>query len=231
MSALARAWISAARVRRRLRGPRQPREELIRRHAPGRTFADIGCMWNVDGAIAFLAEECGASAVTAVDVMAPTEGFEAEHKRRGSSIRFVRGDIHDPSLIEPHDVVWCSGVLYHAPNPLLTLERLRAITGELLILATETIPEVPGIAQACVFLPGMRAGDRRVHAAARPGVTALGVSTEFDPDQSYGAWWWGISRSALHGMLRASGLEVVEEHGDALHATVLARPAAGNLRA
>jgi len=188
-------------------------------------------MWSVDGAIAFHAEECGAGKVTAVDVMAPTEDFEAEHARRGSAVRFVRGDIHEPQLIEPHDVVWCSGVLYHAPNPLLTLERLRAITGELLIIATETVPEVPGVAQACVFLPGMRARDRRVHAAARPGLEALGVSTEFDPKQSYGAWWWGISRSALHGMLRATGLEVVEEHGDALHATVLARPAAGNLRA
>jgi hypothetical protein len=227
--ALGWACIYAARVQRRFRPFRAPREELIGRFAPGRSFADIGCMWGVDGAMAFAAEERGATAVTGVDIMAPTSRFTAEHARRGSSVRFVRGDIHVPGLIEPHDVVWCSGVLYHAPNPLLTLERLRAVTGSTLILATETIPEVPGLAQACVFLPGLGASDRRLHAAARPGALALGVTTPFDPAQSYGAWWWGISRSALHGMLAASGLEVVEEYGDALHATVVARPAAGNL--
>jgi hypothetical protein len=228
--ALAWAWIYAARARRRWRPFRAPRAELIRRFAPGLTFADIGCMWNVDGEMCFVAEESGASAVTGVDIMAPTDRFMASLAQRGSSVRFVRGDIHEPGLIEPHDVVWCSGVLYHAPNPLLTLERLRAITGSTLIVATETIPDVPGLAQACVFLPGLGASDRRLHAAARPGALALGVTTPFDPAQSYGAWWWGISRSALHGMLAASGLEVVEEYGDALHATLVARHAtAGTL--
>jgi hypothetical protein len=227
--ALAWAWIYAARARRRWRPVRAPREELIRRFAAGNTFADIGCMWNVDGEMCFIAEESGATAVTGVDIMAPTDRFTASLAQRGSSVRFVRGDIHVPGLIEPHDVVWCSGVLYHAPNPLLTLERLRAITGSTLILATETIPELPGLAQACVFLPGLAAADRRLHAAARPGAPALGVTTPFDPAQSYGAWWWGSSRSALHGMLAASRLEVVEEYGDALHATIVARPSAGNL--
>lgn len=44
----------------------------IRKHAPGRTFADIGCMWGVNGEYAFLAEEAGATAVKAVDVFGPT---------------------------------------------------------------------------------------------------------------------------------------------------------------
>lgn len=227
MRALAKGWIYAARARRRLRPSRRPREELVRRLAPDRTFADIGCMWGVDGEIAFLAEEVGASSVTGLDVMDPTERFTAEHSRRGSSVRFVKGDIHQLEIIEPHDVVWCSGVLYHAPHPLLTLERLRAITRSTLILATEIIPEVPGLAQACVFLPGLAAPDRNIHAAARPGACALGVTTPFDRNQSYGAWWWGISRSAAHGMLRATGFEVLEEHGDSLHATIVARPLHG----
>jgi hypothetical protein len=123
-----------------------------------------------------------------------------------------------------HDVVWCSGVLYHAPNPLLTLSRLRTITGSVLILATETIPEVPGLAQACVFLPGLPSEARRAHASARPGVVAAGVSSPFDPGQAYGAWWWGLSRSAVRGMLGASGFEIIEEHGEALHATFIAKP-------
>ncbi len=227
MPLLARTWILAARLRGRLRRTPRPRAQLVRRYAPGHSFADIGCMWSVDGEIAFLAEEAGATAVTGLDLMAPSPAYLAEHSRRRSAVRFVQGDIHDPSVaaeVAVHDVVWCSGVLYHAPNPLLTLQRLRAITGELLILATETIPEVPGLSQACVFFPGLAAADREAHASARPGATAVGITTEFDPSQHYGAWWWGITRSALAGMLHASGFEVVEQYGGSLHATVVARP-------
>ncbi len=228
MSLLARAWSTAARVRRRIAPDPAPREQLVARFAPKRSFADIGCMWGVDGAIAFAAEDSGASDVTGLDVMPASDAFERERARRGSRMRFVQGDLHDPATmarVGPHEVVWCSGVIYHAPHPLLTLERLRVITTETLILSSETIPEVPGLRQACVFLPALADADRRAHAAARPGRTALGVSEPFDPAQAYGAWWWGLSRSALGGMLRATGFEVIEQHGDALHATLIAQPA------
>ena len=223
----ARLWTLAARVRQRAAGGPPPRERLVRRFAPGRTFADIGCMWGVSGRIAFEAEASGATAVTGLDVMAPTAEYEAEHASRNSQVRFVRGDVHDPAVVRevgPHQVVWCSGVLYHAPNPLLTLERLREITQEHLILATETIPEVPGLKQACVFFPGLDERQRGVHQSARPQATALGLSNEFMTEQGYGAWWWGLSRSAVHGMLAASGFTIAEESGGPLHITVIATP-------
>jgi hypothetical protein len=116
-----------------------------------------------------------------------------------------------------HDVVWCSGLLYHAAHPLLSLERLRALTAKTLLLATESLPEVPGLRGACVFYPG---ADRRPFAA--PG--RVGLDTPFDPAAGYENWWWGITGSALRGMLAASGFEVLEVHDDALHITVVARP-------
>src|SRR5215212_3277433 len=124
------AWrtkLLAARARRRRASDAPDREDVVRRHAAGRSFADVGCMWKVNGRIAFVAEEAGATNVTGVDVMAPTPEYEAEHERRGSGVRFVQGDLHDPALVDQvgrHDVVWCSGVLYHSPNPMLTLQRL-----------------------------------------------------------------------------------------------------------
>jgi hypothetical protein len=226
MAVLARTWLTAARLRRRVRRSPQAREQLVARFAPGRSFADIGCMWSVDGAIAFLAERCGASSVTGMDLMPASPSFLAEHAAGSSRVRFVQGDLHDPAAmaaVGPHQIVWCSGVIYHAPNPLLTLERLRGITGETLILASETIPEVPGVSQACVFLPELPEGDRIAHASARRGRSMLGVSEPFDRRQSYGAWWWGLTASALRGMLAATGFHVVEQHGDALHVTLVAR--------
>jgi hypothetical protein len=202
-----------ARLRQRATRAHPPREELVGRLVPGRTFADVGCMWSVHGAIAFAAEEAGASAVTGMDVMGPTPEYEAEHTRRGSAMRFVQGDLHDEATLAQvgvHDVVWCSGVLYHAPHPLLTLERLRSITHERLILATETIPERIGRPNACVFAP-------------EPGIHPTHTEP-FDPARGYVNWYWGITPSALRAMLGATGFAVEQEHLLAFHATVVARP-------
>jgi hypothetical protein len=222
MALFARGWLAAARVRRRLTRRRHgspPREALVRRFAPGHSFADVGALWGVDGEIAFAAEEAGARAVTAVDVMAPTERYEAEHARRGSAVRFVLGDLHDAATVKAvgvHDVVWCSGLLYHAPHPVLTLQRLGELTDETLLLATDTLPEVPGLRGACVFYP---AADRRPFAA--PG--RAGLETPFEAARGYENWWWGITRSALEGMLDTAGFAVQEVHDDVLHTTVVAR--------
>jgi hypothetical protein len=227
MSKLVHSLSAVARVRRRIEPDPPPREDLVKRFAADKSFADIGCMWGIDGAIAFTAEDAGASDVVGVDVMQASDKFESERARRGSRMRFIQGDLHDPAVmarVGPHEVVWCSGVIYHAPHPLLTLERLRKITEETLILSSETMPEVPGVSQACVFLPGLADRDRLAHAAARPGRTALGLSEPFQREHSYGAWWWGLSRSALRAMLGASGFTVTEEHGDSLHATFVATP-------
>ena len=72
-----RLKLLTARVRRRLAGTQPDREDVVRRHAAGKTFCDVGCMWKVHGRIAFVAEEVGATAVTGVDVMEPTDEFVA----------------------------------------------------------------------------------------------------------------------------------------------------------
>lgn len=220
----------AARARRRAQRRGEPfdREQLVRRHAAGATFCDVGCMWKVSGRIAFVAEDAGATAVTGVDVMPASAEFEAEHARRGSRVRFVRGDLNDAATVAevgPHEVVWCSGVLYHAPNPVLTLTRLRELTSGLLILQTMVVPELPGVRQGLVFYPGLSEAQRRLYrrwgAAAARGLR--------DPERAHGEasyepWWWGFSPSSLRAMLRVAGFEPVEEIGDPFGVHVLARP-------
>lgn len=224
------AWrtkLLAARAQRR-RSPDPPdREEVVRRHAAGKSFADVGCMWKVNGRIAFVAEEAGATSVTGVDVMTPTPEFEAEHARRSSQVRFVLGDLHDPDVaaqIGRHDVVWCSGVLYHSPNPVLTLQRLHELTGELLILQTTTIPEVPGVAQAAVFYPGLAERDRELYAGRWGESGRRGFRPPDRGGDPYAPWWWGITHSALDAMLRAADFEPFERWGDPFGVHVLARP-------
>jgi hypothetical protein len=185
------------------------REQLVAQHARGASFADIGAMWNVHGAIAFAAEAAGATKVTALDVMPASPQFEA--RRRDSIVRFVQGDLHDEQVMTAvgrHDVVWCSGVLYHAPHPVLTLERLRAITGRTLLLATEILP-LPG--RFAAFAPA-----RWMH-PGRP--------MPFDAGKGYAPWWWLPTAGAVRAMLEATGFAVVEEHGGRFQRTFVCRSA------
>lgn len=184
---------------------RLSREALVARHARGRSFADVGAMWQVEGAIAFAALAAGATRVTAMDLMPPSDRIAA------SPIRFVQGDLHDEAVMRAvgeHDVVWCSGVLYHAPHPLLTLERLRSITAGTLLLATEVLP-LPG--RLAAFAPA-----RWMH-PARPA--------PLDPAQRYGNWFWLPTPATVRALLRASGFEVAAVYRTgAFHRTYLAIP-------
>ena len=227
MNLLTRAWLAPALLRRQLARLRRRSllDDLIRRHAPGRSFADIGCMWGSHGEVAFLAEEAGAASVTALDIMGETPEFKAEHRRRRSDVRFVQGDLHAPDTADRvgvHDVVWCTGILCVDVAPALTLARLRALTGELLIVDAATLPEVPGIPQATVFYPGMSDAERRGFARTNPG-RRRGISEPFDPARPQGSWWWGLTPSAFRGMLFSVGLEPVEWIDEGFHITAVAR--------
>jgi len=239
LSLLTEAWITAARLRRKIgKPPEEAWEEQRRRwvaeHAPGRSFADVGGLF-IDGRVAFDAEEAGASAVTLFDAgdreYAPH--YLAEHERRGSKVRYVQGDLHDETAVAQvgaHDVVWCTGVLYHTPNPVDQLIKLRSITRELLYLGTHTIAEVPGVPQACLFYPYLEDGAREAVARAHHDARGyLGVGAPFDerPMHGYANFWWGITPSALRAMLRTARFEIVSEpriHPSPFYVDLVARP-------
>src|SRR5207248_6942762 len=226
-------WMWQARARRAFqRAFRRlgPVESWVEQLAPGRSFVDVGAMWGVHGKIAFLAEEHGATAVTAVDITDETPEYRAEHERRGSRVRFVRGDLLDPATVEKvgvHDVVWCSGLIYHVPDPLAALERLRGLTSDKLVLIGATVPELPGIEQASVFFPHLSERSRkrydRVYNAtlAWPG-ERVGLTTPFDPEQGYANWWWGLTPSSMRALLAVSGFSVLDTKTNGFHTRILA---------
>jgi SAM-dependent methyltransferase len=191
----------AARLRHRLgrHDTRAVHDRLVREHAAGAaSFLDVGCMWRIDGANAFAADEAGAARVTALDVMDPTPAFEA--RQRDSSVQFVQADIHDEGLPEwlgPHEVVWCSGVLYHVPDPLATIRQLAALTGRRLLLATEVLP---ARGRRAVWLPTR---------ADHPGAPDRAPSSLDD----YAPWYWLPSPAVVRSMLALAGLRVAHETG------------------
>jgi len=194
------------------------REQFIAENAPGKSFADIGGLFALEGEIAFLAEQHRASRVTLVDGADPTHfTFPEKHAARGSSVRFVQADLDDPQIVDQvgrHDVVFCSGVIYHTPNPIRQLLHLREITGDVLFLGTHTLPELPGLRQLCMYYPFLDEADRRVLATAHYRPESLwGVGRAFDdtPGHGYHNFWWGMTRTAVRAMLRSARFEVVAE--------------------
>jgi SAM-dependent methyltransferase len=205
---------------------------LIKEHAPGRSFADIGCMWGVNGQYAFLAEEAGATMVKAVDVFGPTPEFQEAHQQRHSGVEFVLGDIAAPetlSRVGQVDVVFCAGVLYHHPSPFDLLVALRRICRHTLILRTSTIPEVPGLPNAAVFFPMLGAEARQLWNLKRLGLlTQAGITEPFKPEDGYGNWFWGLTPSCLESLLSCAGFRVVHRAEEAFAQTVIAEAVAGH---
>jgi SAM-dependent methyltransferase len=222
MTTLGTASVEIARLRRRLSQRLQPARpdgttEFISRYGAGRSFVDIGGMYGIDGAVAFRAELAGATEVTLFDAGEPTPAFMARKQESGSGIRCVQGDLEDPvsvAQIGVHDLVYCAGVVYHTPNPVLQLLHLREITREFLLISSATIPEIPGFPQACVYLPHLETAERAALArGADDPDMAVGLGTPFDdrPMYGHGNFWFGITPSALRAMLRTARFEVVEE--------------------
>jgi hypothetical protein len=249
MTYAGRLWSKVARVRQHFApDPQEDWEQgkidWIRRVSPGKSFCDVGGLFRYLGEMAFIAEAAGATDVTVLDVGDPdlpcAENIEwgifADKRRdRGSSVRYVQGDLEDPVALErvgPHDVVFCSGVIYHTPNPLRQLMQLREITKELLFLSTLTIPEIPGFPQACVFYPYLSEADRHPYAVGyhfNEGLLGIGEPIDERPMVGHGNCWFGMTKSALVAMLRTARFEVVEERPlkmGAWQTDLIARPIA-----
>ena len=187
--------------------------DLVRSHADGKSFADIGCMWGINGLNSFIAEEAGAREIIAVDVYPESKEFLEEKAKRNSKIKFVQGDINlseTTDTIGRVDVVFCGGVLYHTPDPAHLLTRLRAICGETLILSTCSIPEMPGIRNAAVFYPYLDERQRQVW--DRKMGMQKAITGEYEPESGYGNWFWGMTPSCIESLLRCSGFEVKERY-------------------
>ena len=157
----------------------------------GKTVLDVGT-W--DGFMAFECERRGAR-VTAVDSYAwdtanvadthnPTgrAGFDLAHEALNSGVFAVDCPVLDmtPEVCGTYDIVLFLGVLYHMRHPLLALERMAALTRDLLIVETH--------------------GD--MHDDPRPAMRFY-PGDECNGDVSN---WWGPNAACVEAMMHAAGM-------------------------
>jgi hypothetical protein len=202
--------------------------QFIKKYAPGKSFADIGCMWGVDGEFSFIAEKSGAVIVKGVDVYGPTEEFIRKRNQNHSSVEFILGDVTNPIIIKQIgliDIVLFAGVLYHHPSPFDLLVALRKMCKEILILRTSTIPENKSLANSAVYFPGLSEKDRKIWNLKTLGVGfQVGITEAFNAKEGYGNWFWGLTPSSLVSLLKTAGFTVAEIYTEAFAQTVICRP-------
>jgi len=196
----------------------------IKEHVSGKSFADIGCMWGLEGKFCFYAAECGASKVVGVDVFPASDHFKERQKQWQSTVKFVRGDINDKLTQEQVgliDVVMCAGVLYHTPEPFQMLQSLRNICGQTLILSTNVVPEVPGTKNMAILYPFLNASQRKRWDLG-VGIQ-MAITQPYDESGGYGNWFWGLTPSCTESLLALAGFEVKKKFANSFYATFICR--------
>ena len=210
-------------------------DELVQGCCKGKSFIDVGPLWTLANEKLSTAYNAGATSLTAFDTYpsyAP-EWTDLRSRLRGFGIEDVRcitGAATSPSFFQDcgvHDVVYCSGVIYHLASPMILLENLYKVTSDTLILNSMTVPEVIeneagridlGDAGA-LFVPAL-VGDQleivktrfdsfalKVHAIN----TSYGQPWYWAPGQvNFGPWWWLLTPSLISKMLETAGFRVEE---------------------
>ena len=134
-----------------------------------------------------------------------------------SRIEFRRTGVYDLATLDekPFDIVLFLGVLYHLRHPLLGLDIVSRLTGDVAIVQTLTMP-----------------GDERLHTPSnlsidereemlRPGWPAMAfIERDLAGDPTN---WWAPNAACVEAMLRSCGLKVQARPG---HEIWLCRPRA-----
>lgn len=110
----------------------------------GKRVLDIGCR---DGFFAFESEKRGSEDVLGIDyVEIDHTGFDIIRQITGSQAQFASDNVYNlsPEVYGQFDVVFFLGIFYHLRNPVLALDRIRAVmkTGGLLFVSTPVLDNI-----------------------------------------------------------------------------------------
>jgi len=187
-------------------------QKIFQGEVPDRSFADLGCMWNCHGAYGFYAEAIGArEPILAVDLGPQTPTFRSLHAALDSRLAFRQADILTMEVApeERYDVVFCSGVLYHAPDPMRLLAAITSIVADTLILTTHTIEGSEPVLRFYPYDPRPETYPWETLAGGRE----LRFQVRY-PDAA--PWWFAPTEMCVDSMLRTLGLRVVDVQREVL---------------
>jgi tRNA (mo5U34)-methyltransferase len=131
-------------------------------------------------------------------------------------VEFRRTGVYELAAldVEPFDVVLFLGVLYHLRHPLLALDIVSKLSGDVVVVQTLTMP-----GEERLGTPANLSIDGRDE-MLRPGWPAMAFIEHHlagDPTN-----WWAPNAACVEAMLRSCGLEIAAHPG---HEIWLCRPA------
>ncbi len=212
---------------------------IIQECVGGLDFADVGGLWGTLNEKVTVALAAGANRATMIDIVPPGHELWTKFEERASSLgcnqygKFGAQNIDNADIVNSvgqYDFVHCAGILYHVPSPILTLERLHAITRKYLLLGSMVVPEsistpigdLDFSGGRCVFIPALDEPTRNLVAAhfEERGLKIMHINhDESEPfkiggQMNYGPWWWLYSSNTLVKLLEIAGFKVLEEGSD-----------------
>jgi hypothetical protein len=212
---------------------RLDKRKLIREHAEGLSYVDVGGLWGTKGETVTTAALAGASRCAMADIQEPGNEWWSKFADHCAA-RGVQGyeEIHvdvcapdGPERIGTFDFVHCAGVMYHVPDLFGFVGNLVAVTGKYLMLSSVVMPdEIHGSTGTLAFGPDhayltpiLTPENKQVvkEYLDRDGRIADGITTPgrfmVDARPKFGPWWWLFSGAFMSRLVRLYGLEVLAE--------------------
>lgn len=151
----------------------------------GKTVLDVGCN---AGYYSFVAKSRGAERVVAVEL---DRHFvrQAQYMSTllGLEVQFLRDDVHNvDTRLGIFDVIICSGLMYHIPDPTNVLARLSDVCADTILIESEFLLD-PALTSMARFIEG---------------------TYRDDPTN-----WWIYGPQCLEGMVTAAGFQNAQFKG------------------
>lgn len=204
------------------------RDQYIAQVVKGKSFAEVGGLWGTVNEKVSVAHAHGASDLTMIDISPPESELWGLFEERRRSLRLPEVHCISNDLVvlsesvscPQFDVVHCSGILYHIPDPLRLLRALRKVTGKYLVLTSAVTAkrianehgtlEIPQA--AALFVPALQGKDRAIvqtYWKNFVGDGAIGLTQEVQTWNldDFAPWWWLPTVEALEALCRAAGFE------------------------
>jgi hypothetical protein len=204
------------------------RDVYIGKVVKGKSFAEVGGLWGTVNEKVSVAHKGGASDLAMIDI-SPLESdlWRLFEERRQSlrlpEVRCISSDIVTLAEGASHlrfDVVHCSGILYHIPDPLRFLRALHAVTREFLVLTSVVTAariandqgtlEIPRA--AALFVPALHERERAILQAywrqvVGDGAIGLTQETKVWNLDDFAPWWWLPTVEVLEALCMTAGFE------------------------
>jgi hypothetical protein len=207
------------------------RDDFIARVVRGRSFVDVGGLWGTVNEKVSVAARCEARTLTMVDIAPAGNDLWVAFTERLASLGIggcgcISSDVCAlvaNGIAPEFEVVHCSGVLYHHPNPIWFLETLRRIATKHLVLTSAVTQEsvsndlgtyhIP--LSGVIFVPALDQRERSilskywVEKAGVGGCTGITEPVRWNT-RDFGPWWWLPTPRAMLAMAECVGFRVLD---------------------